>query len=125
MHVLFIDDDQELLDGIRRRLKQIRPTWITFYDYLPRIGLETYAKYSSDLHAVVCDINMPIISGVQIMEAIKKRSPQIGIIALSGQLDNKSLLGCDKYSDLHLCKPIDLEILCQKIDMVVKAKRQA
>ena len=59
------------------------------------------------------------------MEAIKKRSPQIGIIALSGQLDNKSLLGCDKYSDLHLCKPIDLEILCQKIDMVVKAKRQA
>ncbi len=124
MHILFIDDDQELLDGIRRRLKQIRPSWITHYEYLPRIGLETYAKCATDLDVVVCDLNMAMISGVQIMEAISKRSPHIGIIALSGQLDTRSLLGCDRYSDMHLCKPIDLEILCRKIEMVVQAKRK-
>ena len=49
------------------------------------------------------------------MKAIKSSMPSVGLIALSGQLDLVSIIGSQKFSDVHLCKPVNIDILCEGI----------
>lgn len=122
IHVLFIDDEQAVLDGIARLLRSRCPTWTKSFVADPLEALRVYARLQHELHLVVCDINMPQVSGLQIMRAIRERTPRIGIIALSGQLDIASLKGVQKFADAHLCKPVDVDVLCAAAERVYKRK---
>jgi DNA-binding NarL/FixJ family response regulator len=122
IHVLFIDDEKEVLDGIARLLRSRCPTWVKTFVPEPLEALKVYARMQHELHLVVCDINMPQVSGLQIMRAVRERTPRIGIIALSGQLDIASLKGVQKFADAHLCKPVDVDVLCTAVEGVYKRK---
>lgn len=122
VHVLFIDDEREVLDGIARLLRSRCPTWTKTFVHEPLEALKIYAQMQHGLHIVVCDISMPQISGLQIMRAIKERTPRIGVIALSGQLDIASLKGVQKFADAHLCKPVDVDVLCTAVEGVYQRK---
>jgi CheY-like chemotaxis protein len=122
--VLFVDDEQSVLDGIARMLRLRQPRWRVQFTTSPIQALEIYKRDVQSLDVVVCDINMPLVSGVQIMRAIHQRTPHIGRITLSGQLDAASLMGA-KYVDCHLCKPVNADQLCAKIIQVYLAKRPA
>ena len=115
LRILFIDDEQAVLDGIARLLRTRHPDWVTSFVSEPLEALKVYARMQGELQVVVCDINMPKVSGLQIMRAVKERTPGVAVIALTGQLDILSLKGIQKYADAHLCKPVDVEALCTAI----------
>lgn len=121
--VLFIDDEPAVLDGIRRSLRRHRPRWRALFMDLPVEALLHIKNHGDEIDVVVSDISMPLVSGIQVMHAIKAAVPRIGLIAMSGQLDMRSLIGAQRYADRHLCKPVPVDQLCEAIERVYLEKR--
>jgi len=52
------------------------------------IGIEKIRKDDYDL--VLCDIKMPKMDGVEVLEAVKKLKPEIPIVMISGHVPTNS-----------------------------------
>jgi DNA-binding NtrC family response regulator len=92
-------------------------------------GIEAIKK--SDYDLILCDIKMPKMDGVEVLEAVKKIKPEIPIVMISGHGDldtavNTMRLGAYDY----ISKPPDLNRLLNTIrnaldrkELVVENKR--
>jgi two-component system, cell cycle response regulator CpdR len=66
---------------------------------------------------------MPMISGVGLISILKRQSPEIPIIAMTGWGKEPSDLAKEAKADKILIKPFDLEDLDQSVSKLVSAKR--
>lgn len=78
--VLFVDDQKDLLVLINRILKD--ETYTKFFANSSREALEIIEKEAIDV--IVTDMLMPDIGGLQLLEIIKDKHPNIVRIVLSG-----------------------------------------
>lgn len=85
------------------------------------IGIEKIRKDDFDL--VLCDIKMPKMDGVEVLEAVKKIKPEIPVVMISGHGDldtavNTMRLGAFDY----ISKPPDLNRLLNTVRIAVDRK---
>lgn len=80
--VLFVDDDTSLLDGLRARLHALRSQWeMVFVENGPRAVTELELR---PVDAIVADVRMPAMDGVELLEIVRNRWPDAIRIVLSG-----------------------------------------
>ncbi|MBN8524554.1 MAG: response regulator [Planctomycetes bacterium] len=107
--VLFIDDDQRILEGIARLLRPKR----TQVEVLTAVGgaeaLTILAREQIDV--VISDMRMPQMDGAQLLAEVRRLRPQIVRIILSGQSDRETILRAVGPAHQFLSKPCDPEIL--------------
>jgi len=90
--ILFIDDDQNLLSSLQRQFQK------DFTISIARGGDEALASiYHADSQqspfaVVVCDMGMPGMNGVEVLQRIKDISPDIVRIMLTGKGDQKTAI---------------------------------
>jgi DNA-binding NtrC family response regulator len=85
------------------------------------IGIELIKKEDYDL--VLCDIKMPKMDGVEVLEAVKKIKPEVPIVMISGHGDldtavNTMRLGAFDY----ISKPPDLNRLLNTVRIALDRK---
>ena len=74
----------------------------------------------SDITLVLSDINMPKMSGLELLKIVRERYPSLKVLIITAYVDDNNReqainLGADDY----LAKPIDFKVLKEKIfDMV-------
>ena len=86
MHkILFIDDDPRVLDSYRRILRGHRHIWDMVYRCDPAAAWEELQEGGFD--AVVSDIHMPRMSGLELLDRIKQteRLQGLPVIILTSQ----------------------------------------
>lgn len=112
--ILLIEDES----AIRRVLKKIITEENDNYEVEEAedgfIGVDLITKFDYDL--VLCDIKMPKMDGVEVLEKVKKLKPEIPIVMLSGHGDldtavNTMRLGAFDY----ISKPPDLNRLLNTV----------
>ena len=79
---------------------------------------------ASDFDLILCDIKMPKMDGVEVLEAVKKIKPEIPIVMISGHGDldtavNTMRLGAYDY----ISKPPDLNRLLNTIRNALDRKK--
>jgi putative two-component system response regulator len=121
--ILFVDDEQPVLDALRRMLRSQRDVWkTTCVDQA-----ETAWKLSLENHfdAVVSDIKMPGMSGLELLERVRQteQTKDLPVIMLTGlstrELKRQALdLGA---ADL-LNKPVEPEDLVARLRGVLRLK---
>lgn len=127
--VLFIDDDQRILEGIARLLRPKR----TQVEVLTAVGgaeaLAILAREQIDV--VISDMRMPQMDGAQLLAEVRRLRPQIVRIILSGQSDRETILRAVGPAHQFLSKPCDPEILtatvlrsCALRDLLADEDRQ-
>ncbi|MEA3499313.1 MAG: hybrid sensor histidine kinase/response regulator [Campylobacterota bacterium] len=84
-------------------------------------GLEFYLKYKDKIDVIVTDLNMPKVSGIEMIKRIREISYDVPIIITSAFGDERSLkqivnLGVDGF----LNKPLVLDDLLKIIERVLK-----
>ena len=72
--ILFVDDEPMLLQGLQRSLRSMRQDWEMAFVKGGKEALEAIDKQAFDI--VVTDMRMPGMDGAQLLEEVKKRSPQ-------------------------------------------------
>ena len=103
--VLFVDDEQRLLEGIARMLRPLRNEW----EVLTANGGDEALAILGQRHVdvLVSDMRMPGMSGADLLDQVTKRHPGTIRMILSGQADRESLLRSIGSTHRYLSKPCD------------------
>ncbi len=101
--VLFVDDEPQVLEGLRTRLQPLQDKWqMTFVDS----GADALSHFEHAPHdVIVSDISMPGMDGAQLLHAISERWPATIRIALSSMSDVEQKLRLLPLAHQYLSKP--------------------
>lgn len=114
MKVLFVDDEMDILNSIRRQLRRENYDVITVTS--GNEALELLSKETFSL--IVSDERMPGKSGVELLKEIKKKYPDTLRIILSGYADSKTIIDAINKGEIYrfIPKPWDIEELKETIN---------
>ncbi len=109
--VLMVDDE----DQFRATTKKILDRR-GFTTLVAGSGEEAVEKLKEHPDVVILDVKMPGMDGHQALQEIKKRSPQLPVIMLTGHGGMPSAReALDEGAFDYLTKPCDIDLLAQKI----------
>jgi len=113
--LLFVDDEQMVLDGLRRALRDMRFEWeMQFVDSGDR-ALQELDRQPYD--AIITDMRMPSMDGAQLLEAVQTRNENIVRVVLSGQSSKDEVLRSVAPTHQFLSKPCDTEELKLRLSL--------
>jgi DNA-binding NtrC family response regulator len=110
--VLLIDDEQDFLSVMSERMesRDMRVTTATS----AKEALEQVEKESFD--AVILDLMMPEMDGLETLKILKKKNPELQVILLTGHATVEKGIEAMKLGAMDLVeKPADLTTLTEKI----------
>jgi HD-like signal output (HDOD) protein len=107
--ILFVDDEELVLKGLQRMLRGMRKEWDMKFVTSARKALELIDLDPFD--AVITDMRMPGMDGVELLGEIMKTHPNTVRIILSGQLDQEMILKSVRSAHQHLSKPCEPDLL--------------
>ena len=119
MKLLVVEDNIRLLEAIAETLETAKYVCEKADDF--STASEKIALYNYDI--VVVDINLPDGSGLDLIQEIKSRNAETGIIVISARnsLDNK-IEGLDLGADDYLTKPFDMAELLARIKALLRRR---
>jgi len=107
--IVFVDDEPNVLEGLRRMLRKQRHEWDMEF---VASGDEALAKMAeSPFDVVVTDMEMPSMDGAEFLEQVLERHPDVARIVLSGHADDASTIRALRVAHQYLSKPTDAETL--------------
>jgi DNA-binding NtrC family response regulator len=107
--ILFVDDEPNVLSGLRRMLRSMREEWDFEFAGSGREALEVMQRTAVEV--IVTDMRMPGMDGSQLLDEVLQRHPQVVRIVLSGQSDTETVLRSVRPTHQFLSKPCDAETL--------------
>ncbi len=113
---IFVDDDAKVLKGLQRMLRKYRKEWdMTF----ALSGAETLKIMETEtFDVIVSDMRMPEMNGDELLNEVKKCSPQTVRIILSGHAEAEMIMKTVKAAHQFLAKPCDPELLKYTVSRV-------
>ncbi len=119
--ILIIEDEATIRRVLVNILTEENETYQVFEAEDGLSGIELIKKEDYDL--VLCDIKMPKMDGVEVLEAIKKLKPEVPVVMISGHGDldtavNTMRLGAFDY----ISKPPDLNRLLNTVRIALDRK---
>ncbi|MCC7413583.1 MAG: HDOD domain-containing protein [Gammaproteobacteria bacterium] len=105
--ILFVDDEPNVLDGLRRMLRPMRNEWEMRFAASGAEALALLEAGPCDL--VVADMRMPGMTGVELLEAVQARRPETVRIILSGHSEMVAVLQTVRSAHQFLAKPCEAE----------------
>ncbi|MEW6079218.1 MAG: response regulator [Thermodesulfobacteriota bacterium] len=116
--VLIVDDEKDFLDLISERLKTRDMNVSTVTNARDAISLIDKESYD----AVVLDLQMPEMDGLEALKRIKEKNPDVQVILLTGHATVEKGVQAMKLGAMDLIeKPADLATI---IDRIKRAKAE-
>lgn len=107
--ILFVDDDQDILDGFKRVLFKMRKEWDMEFVTSGEQALEKLE--SIYFNAIVTGIGMSGISGTELFRIVKEKHPEVARIVISGSADTSHLVKAVGIAHQFLLKPVTSTLL--------------
>jgi len=107
--IIFVDDEQNILLGLKRMLRGMRNEWDMSFAGSGEEALRTLDEIPYDV--IVTDMRMPVMDGAQLLIEVKKRYPHMVRIVLSGHSEREMVLKSVGPAHQYLAKPCDADAL--------------
>ena len=104
-NIVFVDDERELLDGLRARLYKHRQDWNMQFLVSGDEAIAAFEKQPVDL--IVSDVRMPGMDGGQLLTVVKQRWPNTIRIIVSGYSDPVQAVRLTSLAHQYVAKPCD------------------
>jgi len=118
-NVLLVDDETEFLETLVKRLRKrkLNATGVGS-------GMEAVRVIKEmPVDVVVLDVKMPGMDGIETLKAIKKISPMVEVIMLTGHANMEVAIdGMESGAFDYLMKPMDIDELLYKLQDAYKKK---
>jgi putative nucleotidyltransferase with HDIG domain len=118
--ILFVDDQPEVLRGLRRALAAIPHDWDIEFSKSGEEALDLMSIAPFDV--VVSDMRMPKMNGVELLSTVMERYPDTVRIILSGYSDREMILNSLKCTHQFLAKPCDTEKIRYTIERTCRLR---
>jgi putative nucleotidyltransferase with HDIG domain len=109
IRILFVDDEVNVLQAMRRSLHSMRNEWSMEFVPSGAAALEVLAKSPTDV--IVSDMRMPGMDGWQLLAEVKTLYPQTVRLILSGHADTRSIMRAVGTAHQYLAKPCETGVL--------------
>lgn len=117
MRLLLVEDDQLLGDGICAGLGQDGYT----VDWLQDGESADHALQSEHFDIVVLDINLPRLSGIEVLKRLRDRRNAVPVLLLTARdTVTDRVQGLDSGADDYLTKPFDLDELNARLRALLR-----
>ena len=122
-HVLVVEDDKEIREGVEIYLKS--QGYEVFQAADGAEGLDVIER--EDIHLAIVDIMMPVMDGLEATRQIRtlnrKDTKEIPIIAMTANAFQDDIRDCiDAGMNAHIAKPIDSKKIEDTLQFVLKQK---
>ena len=112
--ILFVDDQPKVLDGLRRSLRGMRYNWELLFANSGPEAIEKLCMTSVDV--VISDMRMPGMDGEELLTKVKKYSPRVIRIILSGQTNEETMLRLVGDNHQFLSKPCSANTIVDTVN---------
>lgn len=115
--ILYVEDEEEIRNNIYKVLKMLSNN--VFMAPKAKDAIEVYKNNKIDI--IISDINMPEISGIELIKIIREKNKYIPVILLTAHTETNLLLDATKLklSD-YLLKPINLNDLKNALNKAIE-----
>lgn len=114
--ILFVDDEPQMLDGLRALLRPQRKRWAMVFVASGEAALAELGRAPFDV--IVSDMKMPGMDGATLLERVQERFPGVLRIALSGYAEMETALRTVPVAHQFLMKPCDAQVLESTLDRI-------
>jgi putative nucleotidyltransferase with HDIG domain len=116
--ILFVDDDQPVLNGLRVRLHRLRDKWDMEFvaSGAEAVGFLERGHYD----VVVTDMRMPGMDGAELLSIVRDRWPDTLRIVLSGYAELQQVVRLVPYAHQYYSKPCEAGQLENLIDRCLR-----
>ncbi|MFO7728011.1 MAG: response regulator [Desulfonatronovibrio sp.] len=119
--ILFVDDEQYILDGLKRMLRSMRSEWDMHFALNAGQAMEIMDKHPADV--IVSDMRMPGISGADLLTRVMEKYPKTIRIILSGHSKSEAVMQTVLPAHQYLAKPCDPKKLKSVIVQALKTRK--
>lgn len=119
--ILFVDDEPQVLQGLRRMLHGQTREWELHFATGGEEALELMAATPMDV--IVSDMRMPGMDGVRLLGEVKRLYPNTARVALSGHMNEGMILASTKVAHQYLTKPCSADTLVSVIQRILALRQ--
>ncbi|HDL18228.1 MAG TPA: HDOD domain-containing protein [Bacteroidetes bacterium] len=111
--ILFVDDEPNILGGLRRMLRNMRHEWQMKFVGSGQEALQALQEEPFDV--IVSDMRMPGMNGAELLIEVMNRYPRMIRIILSGYTDQDLILKAVRPAHQYLSKPSNADKIINTI----------
>jgi len=113
MHLLVIEDDERLARVLKRLLEEDRHVVDVAHDGATAIAI---AEATDGLDALILDVGLPDISGLEVARAVRRHRSEVAILMLTARdTVGDRVTGLDAGADDYLVKPFAFAELAARL----------
>lgn len=101
--ILFVDDEAQVLAGLRSRLHRLRSEWVMSFADSGAKALQMLAESPFDV--IVTDVHMPQMDGAELLRIVSQQWPQMVRIVLTGYSESVRAARLASLAHQSLSKP--------------------
>jgi PAS domain S-box-containing protein len=118
--ILVVDNEEFIVDTVRETLEGAGYRALTAGG--AEEALEHFDDPDTDVDAVITDLRMPHVGGIELIRRLRSRHPTLPIVAASGLADGRSDEAVQAGADTFLAKPFTAEKLQGALQEVLGAE---
>ena len=119
--ILIIDDNEEVLNILYNFFTKKKYDVVSASNGLD--GLKLFEAEKDGFDLVITDLVMPNIGGVAIITIVKRKYPDMPVIAITGWGEHPEALAIESHADLVFKKPFELPELNKAITDLLSKKK--
>lgn len=117
--LLYVEDDDTVREDLSSLLSNFFKRVYTAEDGIE--GLSLYKEKLDDIDIIVSDINMPRLTGIQMLEKIREFDKNVPVILATAYSDNDFLIDAIKLKvSAYIIKPLDIRKLMESLNDLAK-----
>lgn len=121
MKILFVDDDEHFLEGVKRHLS-LGQSEVTFaFSSSSHEAREMLEREHFD--AIIADIRMPGEDGISLLRFVRESTPHAVRVILTAIEDEKTLKDAQDVAHHVFIKPCHTEDIIQSVLKTLKARQ--
>jgi DNA-binding NtrC family response regulator len=117
-HILFVDDEINILSTIKRNLHQARIKWKFSYVQSAKAAM-ALLESTEKIDVVVTDVMMPEVNGYELVKTILEHHPDVHPLVLSGHCNKEDQLEFEKLQVPFFSKPFPIMELTTAISLLI------
>jgi HD-like signal output (HDOD) protein/ActR/RegA family two-component response regulator len=118
--VMFVDDEENALAGLRRMLHSAKDSWDIDFASSAADAFEILKRHRVD--AIVSDMRMPVMNGVEFLARVQDLYPATARLMLSGHSDPDTVLDIVRSAQQFLAKPYDAQTMVSAISRALSVQ---